>query len=45
LQAEAYRQEQPGIVVDSFWLGAKRDITDPQLVRIMDAIGRRAARR
>jgi putative hydrolase of HD superfamily len=45
LQAEAYRQEQPGIVVDSFWLGAKRDITDPRLVRIMDAIGRRAARR
>jgi putative hydrolase of HD superfamily len=39
LQAEDYRKRQPHLVIDSFRLGARRDITDDELSRLLDAIG------
>lgn len=38
LQAESYRAQQRHIVVDSFMLGARRDVVDPDLARLIDAI-------
>ena len=40
VQAESYRAEQPSLIVDSFWLGADRDITDADIKRLFHAIGR-----
>mgnify|MGYP002779099942 CR=1 FL=1 len=36
LQAEDYRGRQPGLVIDSFRLGAERAITDPILVELLE---------
>lgn len=36
LQAETYRADQPKIIIDSFRLGAHRDVTDPQLRAIIN---------
>jgi putative hydrolase of HD superfamily len=38
LQAEDYLARQPDLVIDSFRLGARRDITDPSLVRLVEAL-------
>lgn len=38
LQAEAYRRRQRHMVMDSFLLGARRDVTDDALARLIDAI-------
>jgi putative hydrolases of HD superfamily len=35
IQAEQYQREQPGLVIESFWLGAIRDITDPALALLV----------
>ena len=40
IQAEAYRSDQPSLIVDSFWLGAQRDVKDYRLRRLFKAIGR-----
>jgi putative hydrolase of HD superfamily len=36
LQAEEYARRQPGLIIESFRLGAERDITDPDLARLME---------
>ena len=41
LQAEDYRDRQPGLVIDSFRLGAERAITDPVLVELLERSKRR----
>lgn len=38
LQAESYRAQQRHVIIESFLLGAKRDITDAELVRLLDTI-------
>ncbi len=37
LQAEDYVDRQPGIVVDSFQLGARRDVSEPALASLLEA--------
>jgi putative hydrolase of HD superfamily len=44
LQAESYLTRQPDLVVDSFWLGARRDVIDPHLVRLIEALEQAGAR-
>lgn len=38
LQAELYRAAQPELVIESFRRGALRDITDPALAALLDAL-------
>lgn len=38
LQAELYRAAQPELVIESFRRGAHRDITDPELAALLDAL-------
>lgn len=38
LQATQYAAAQPGLAIDSFRLGAIRDVTDPDLVRLIEAL-------
>lgn len=38
LQAELYRADQPELVIESFWRGARRDITDPELAAQLDEL-------
>ena len=38
LQAELYLEDHPGIVIDSFRLGTDRDVTDPELRRLLKAL-------
>lgn len=40
LQAELYRSEQPDLVMDSFRLGALRDVDDPALLRLLRMVVR-----
>ena len=38
IQAVRYRRNQPEIIIGSFIAGARRDITDPQLTQILEAV-------
>jgi putative hydrolases of HD superfamily len=38
LQAREYRAEQPELVIESFRLGTRRDVTDPELVQLLEGI-------
>lgn len=38
IQADDYLGRAPDLVIDSFWHGSRRDITDPVLVRLMTAL-------
>jgi putative hydrolases of HD superfamily len=36
IQAVRYRRDQPEIIIGSFIAGARRDVTDPQLVQLLE---------
>jgi len=40
LQAELYRANQPDLIIESFRLGARRDVTDEQLTALLEALAR-----
>jgi len=43
LQAEDYLLKQPELIIDSFRIGTRRDVTDPALARLLAALPRRPA--
>lgn len=40
LQAEIYLEAHPEIVIDSFRAGTQRDVTDPEILGLLDALAR-----
>ncbi len=42
LQALEYQQIQPELIIESFRKGTKRDIQDPELVRLLDCLASRS---
>jgi putative hydrolase of HD superfamily len=40
IQAEAYAARQPGLAIESFRLGARRDVTDGGLAAVLEALAR-----